>query len=543
MPASLVHWHRVLQRSGAALLGVLALCATGCLQTPHGSTTAHAGTPLEIVLLTTNDLHGRLEPFLRQPARDARPVGGFAGLAAGMQQIERREHGAVLRLNSGDTLIGPYSIHCEGDVLFGALALMGIDAATPGNHEFDRGPSSFARALRHCPFPMVATNLVATPGHALAGSLTRYCLIERGGARVLILGIMTPELYQISNPGPDIRIWDPANPQLRTYINSIIARHAPDLVVALSHLGLEGDRRLAIYIPRIDVICGGHSHDLLPSGQEIRIRHADGRQTVIVQAGSGGGALGVLRVRSIPGSRPEYDWQIQENSADRPRNRAMTAFIHASRARLPSRVLTVTDKALDCRSATLRTREAPIGSYISDSLRTYFNADAALYNGGGIRGDCVVPAGTLTTIDIETMLPFDNRAVLVGMTGVMLRQALERSVARLPHPWGGFLQVSGLRIYVDPTIPAGTGRRVTHVKVLGTDGHYHPLDPEQHYRIATNTYLAAGGNGYEEFSNAPAEQSTEATVRDIVMLRLASRPRYGPADNHRITVSAPAHGR
>jgi 2',3'-cyclic-nucleotide 2'-phosphodiesterase (5'-nucleotidase family) len=391
---------------------------------------------------------------------------------------------------------------------------------------------------------MVATNLDIPAEHALAGKIETVLVLERNGARLLIAGFMTPELAQISSPGPDISVQEPASPQMRQRIKAAISQHAPDLVIALTHLGLEEDRRLARSIPELDVICGGHSHDLLPPGQEVRVTHADGRQTVIVQAGYGGAALGVLRIRTAAGAQPEYAWRPQAIDSSSGQSPRLQEFIARYRAQLPPvRMLTLTDTAIDCRAATLRSREAPIGNYIADRLRAYFHADVALYNGGGIRGDCVLPAGRLTSMDIETMLPFGNEAVVVGMTGEALRQALERSVAQLPQPWGGFLQVSGLKMRVGLHAQADAGRRIRSVDVLGPDGTFHPLDPKRRYRVATNSFLAQGGNGYHEFSQARIEPSAEAAVRDIIMRDLAAQPRLMLAADDRISMTASAQER
>jgi 2',3'-cyclic-nucleotide 2'-phosphodiesterase (5'-nucleotidase family) len=215
----------------------------------------------------------------------------------------------------------------------------------------------------------------------------------------------------------------------------------------------------------------------------------------------------------------------------------MLEFIEGYRAALPPvRALTTTDTVIDCRAAILRSREAPIGNFIADSLREHFNTDVALYNGGGIRGDCILPAGVLTGMDVETILPFNNEAVVIRMPGAMLRQILEHSVAHLPQPWGGFLQVSGLRMRVDPQPQsqkhdhtgymqtASPAQRITGVDIRATDGAYHRLAPERIYRIATNSFLARGGNGYYQFSQAASELPTGKTIRDIVMLRLAKKP-------------------
>jgi 2',3'-cyclic-nucleotide 2'-phosphodiesterase/3'-nucleotidase len=150
---------------------------------------------------------------------------------------------------------------------------------------------------------------------------------------------------------------------------------------------------------------------------------------------------------------------------------------------------------LDARNAALRTGETNVGNYITDVMRARLLADVAVMNGGGIRGNQLVPAGPLTRRDLNALLPFLNVVVMLELPGKVLQEALERSVAAYPREFGGFLQVSGLTFVFDPARPAG--QRVVRVTVGGQ-----PLDPERRYRLAANDYTARGGDGYAMLSTA-----------------------------------------
>jgi 2',3'-cyclic-nucleotide 2'-phosphodiesterase (5'-nucleotidase family) len=116
-------------------------------------------------------------------------------------------------------------------------------------------------------------------------------------------------------------------------------------------------------------------------------------------------------------------------------------------------------------------------------------------NGGGIRGNQLVPAGTLTRRDINALLPFLNVLVMLEVPGKVLLEVLEHSVSVYPRESGGFLQVSGLSFVFDPARPPG--QRVVRVVVGGE-----PLDPERRYKLATNSYTAGGGDGYAMLATA-----------------------------------------
>jgi 2',3'-cyclic-nucleotide 2'-phosphodiesterase (5'-nucleotidase family) len=156
--------------------------------------------------------------------------------------------------------------------------------------------------------------------------------------------------------------------------------------------------------------------------------------------------------------------------------------------------LATTTVLLDSRNATVRGREAAIGNLIADAMRERTRADIAVMNGGGIRGGKVFGAGTtLTRRDVLAELPFGNHLVTVEVKGSDLRQALENGLSRLPNAAGRFPHVSGLRIEYDPRQPPGS--RILSIAAGGA-----PLEPDKVYRVATNDFMARGGDGYTAFA-------------------------------------------
>ena len=149
-----------------------------------------------------------------------------------------------------------------------------------------------------------------------------------------------------------------------------------------------------------------------------------------------------------------------------------------------------TSVELDSRRATVRTVESNIGDLIADAMRAGVGADVALTNGGGIRGDRTYDAGTtLTRKDILSELPFGNVTVLMELSGANLLAALENGVSEVENKAGRFPQISGMTLVYDPAAPKGS--RVTEVKINGR-----PLDKAATYRVATNDFIASGGDGY-----------------------------------------------
>ena len=189
-----------------------------------------------------------------------------------------------------------------------------------------------------------------------------------------------------------------------------------------------------------------------------------------------------------------------------------------------------TGTELDTRRLSVRTRETNFGNLVADAMREATGADVAVTNGGGIRGDRTYPAGTeLTRRDILSELPFGNRTVLLEVTGGQIREALENGFSQIEDQAGRFPQVSGMTVRYDPNAPAG--QRVREVTVGGR-----PLDPSATYRLATNDYMAGGGDGYAVFMDAKPliDPAAARLMASQVIERIQAKGRIAPTAENRI---------
>lgn len=176
----------------------------------------------------------------------------------------------------------------------------------------------------------------------------------------------------------------------------------------------------------LDVILGAHSHDLLLAGQEAVVQRPDGGRCIIVQTGTRGAYLGRLYLDCDGGRVVSYRWDPLLLDAKIKPDPQVAALVDSYRAKLPpARVLAKLAHPLDCRSATVRGGEAPVGDIVCDIMRYRTGADVALQNGGGIRGNRIIPAGPLTTDDVAAMFPFGNSITLLRIEGRYIRLALE----------------------------------------------------------------------------------------------------------------------
>ncbi len=250
----------------------------------------------KLTILHTNDVHSRLEPF---PADGGKydGQGGVASRAALIKQI-RAEEEHVLLLDAGDIFQGtPYFNLYKGEPEIKAMSMMGYDAATMGNHDFDAGAEGFAKQLPHANFPILTANYDFT-NTPLEGKTRPYTIIKKGKLKIGIFGIG----IQLKGLVPDdaygnTKYIDPIQTAL-TVSSHLKQREKCDMVVCLSHLGYEydfnkvSDKVLAKETEYIDLIIGGHTHTFLDN--PTIVRNKKGTETVINQVGWAGLRLGRL---------------------------------------------------------------------------------------------------------------------------------------------------------------------------------------------------------------------------------------------------------
>lgn len=507
--------------------------------------------PRELIVLTLSDLHGQLEPFITEEKNKTIEVGGIARTASVVKTIKRSNPGKTVLFSSGDSLTGKYFLQFDGKAIFSAISLMRIDAATLGNHEFDRGEKTLSNALKYCDFPIVLSNLETKDNSSLKDSFVTYKTVEKNNIKIGIIGLITPDLAFISSARNNITV----NPNLvESAINAIRIlkqNEKPNLIIALTHLGLEEDIKLAEKIPEIDLICGGHSHDFMKRVEEIIVNHANGEKTLIIHSGARGEYLGKLNMLVDKGNIISHFWNPVRITAEITQDKKALALIMAYKNKLPEKkVLTVLKKSLDCRSEILRTKEAAAGNLVTDIMRKYFRTDIAFQNGGAIRGEKIIPHGNITTDDIDLMLPFENQVTILSLKGSEIKQVLEQSVSFLPLKYGGFLQVSGLCFDVDINKPplkieadrkTGTvkiiqqGNRVSKIRLLNANEKHTSLNPERIYQVAVNSFLANGGDNYFMLKNRK-KRSTYITMRSIVKNNLSTRKQTSPIIENRINI-------
>lgn len=461
----------------------------------------------KVTFILTNDIYQMGETAMP----DGRVRGGFARLAA-VVKAERAKGGPVVFVHGGDTLSPSLMSGIDqGAHIMVLTNLLKPDIFVPGNHEFDFGKATFFKRMAEANFPVYAANMRGAGGERLAGIKDRD-IVSFDGVRIGLAGAAhdgTPRMASSEN----LRFL-PTVDTMKTQAGAL-RRDGVDLVVAVMHC----DRKQGIELAEThaaDVILTGHNHDLF-----IQF---DGR-TLMVESGYDAHYVTVIDLHfeiRQQGNQRDVQWWPQFRVVDTatvtpdPEVAAVVAGFQQELDRQMNVPLTTAAVELDSRNATVRGRESAIGNLIADAMRERARADAAIMNGGGIRGGKLYPAGSaITRRDVQAELPFGNHLVALRVKGSELRLAIENGLSRLPANAGRFPQISGMKVEFDPRQPAGS--RVLAVTVGGS-----PLDADRVYRVAVNDFMARGGDGYSSLAAIDPLLPIEDTplLSDEVMLYL-----------------------
>ena len=480
----------------------------------------------DLTLLHTNDFHARIDEYDVGGGACTTPancIGGYSRLATLVDGV-RDETPNVLLLDAGDQFQGTlfYNLF-KGEVVAKMMNTLGYDAMTIGNHEFDDGPAVLREFICLADFPVVSTNLNVSAEPLLNKCLVPYTIVERAGEKIGILGVTTTELPDISSPGPNVVVEDPAA-SVQAAVG-VLESQGINKIVVLSHLGYDEDKALAAAVSGVDVIVGGHSHTFLygpptpptfappnlaltAAGPYPTVVESVAEEPVlIITAFEWGKFLGDLDVTfDAAGAIIGYDGNPVYVSNAIAKDGYIESLLVPYRTEVNAMMtLKVGEITVDAPLSVggkriCRLGECLLGNVVTDAMLWQVNTvgggdyQIAVTNGGGLRAALL--AGDVTYGGVMTVLPFGNTIATMGLKGQDLLAALEHSARSYPSENGGFLQVSGMRYTFDPA--QAVGSRIVNAEVWnGTV--YEAIEADTVYKVVTNNFTRNGGDGYTWF--------------------------------------------
>jgi 5'-nucleotidase/UDP-sugar diphosphatase len=411
--------------------------------------------------------------------------GGVARLNA-VARAEKAANPNTLYLFDGD-MFSPSLLSGldKGENMVKLTEIVPFDLAVPGNHEFDFGPELFMERIKGSKYPWAAINITKADGSAIEG-LGGVMMKEVGGVKVAIVPVAQDTTPQVASSG-DLKFGATSDSAISAAKQA--RKDGAEIVVGLVQAPHSDDQKM-MASKAFDVILSGDDHDLVVQYNGITAyvdTSTDANYLVPIDLN--------VTVEEKDGKRSvkwEPNFRFIDTASVTPDPETMKV-VEDYQKQLDNELNVVigkTSNGLDSRRNVVRTQEAAIGNLIADAMRDVTGADVAIMNGGGIRADKEYAAGSdISRKDILTELPFGNVTVMVEVTGKQLREALENGVSKIEDGAGRFAQLSGMKIEVDVTKPAGS-RVVT--ALVGDK----PLDDAASYKLATNDFVLGGGDGF-----------------------------------------------
>jgi 2',3'-cyclic-nucleotide 2'-phosphodiesterase/3'-nucleotidase len=494
---------------------------------------------LELIILHTSDLHGHVHP--RDELADKDFGEGLARVASAVRSARAEGH-ATLLLDSGDTIQGTPlqaqvfsgAVGDGTDPTIRAMNLIGYDAMTVGNHEFDFGPARLERSRGQAKFPWLSANIVREKGEP---AFAPYAIRVIGGVRVGILGLTTKTVASWESPDhvAGLRFLDSVD-AARRFVSLLRGKEHCDVVVVLTHQGFERDPAtgedrgsseenqayaLATQVPGVDLLLTGHTHTAIApvkiggvwASQPGRFGNTLTRFDLELEKEKGRWVIRKIAGRNLP---------MKEVAPDPEIVASVEGEFRASMARLSEIIATL---QVPVRSSQARTADTGLLDWLHTIQEREGKADlsfASLLPGALPEW----PSGGLTVRQVWSFYPYENTLVTVRATGRQVREALEiagRCVSGIAiqegHPvwkrnasvWGYNCDtLDGADYALDPMRPEGA--RVLFLKRGGK-----PVEDDDVFSVAINSYRASGGGGYGVWKSCPRLSTSRESLRDLLM--------------------------
>lgn len=510
-----------------------------------GLVAVQAPDTAHLVVVATTDVHGYVTD---RDYYTGKPFpGGLERAATVVDSLRRRYPGEVVLVDAGDLIQGnPFAAYfARQDVrplnpVIDAMNAMGYDAATPGNHEYNFGVSFMRRTLASATFPYVSGNTRALPADTLA--FPAWVVVDRGGVRVGITGFTTP----------GVGIWDGDKVKGRIRVDRIAA-DAPrvlqtlagqaDVTIALVHSGLDepssydttgvGPENDAASLARVpvkpDLVVVGHSHremaDSVINGVHF-VQPKNYAQSLSVVhlslvRGAGGWKVHALRAQLVQLAKvPPFAPLVRRLAgADQAVAHWVAQPIGRSGAAMPA--------------ALARAQSTRIINFINDVQRRHTGADLSAASAFNLRAG--FQPGDIRIADVAALYPYENTLRVVRITGAQLKAYLEQSARYFSVAPGGAIGINpqiagynfdiigGAEYVIDLRLPPGN-----RIHALAVHGR--PVQPDDHFTLAVNSYRQAGGGGYGMLKGAPVVYDRGENIRDLLIETIRQRQFLAPGD-------------
>jgi len=462
-------------------------------------------TTVHIALVYTSDMHGHILPEKHFDGKTGGSfeTGGFGSLETYLSEIEV----PYLLLDAGDIFMGtPEGALGKGEMVVKIMDKLNYRATACGNHELDYGLSHFEKLSLSADFPFLCCNLFLKDGSSIP-AVSPFAVFDVAGIKVGVIGVIEEDLARVllAENAAQFTVTS-ASQSVQKCVDEISGKC--EVIVVISGLGLQktidgrefideyGDLALAHHVTGIDVIAGGETHRALKKALKVG-------KTMICEPGWGLQYAGRIDLRVGKKGVVRKKWRLEKLlTAIYPPTDIVQKILPLYETPEYRKLNEVAGFAY---SWILRragnSPDVPLGNLIADIIRDSAKTDFAFQNLFGIRAD--IAPGAVRVSDLSAVSPFGNTIVKMLLTGAQVREVLRQSATGEK----GYLQLSGLKMVLNSRLPAD--KRLLNVIVGGKE-----IDDEAEYSVATNNFVAAGGDGFKTFLEGKEIEDTGVKLMD-----------------------------
>ena len=472
---------------------------------------SHSVLAQDVTIYYTNDIHAHVNPAKILAVDKNRLIGGMANIAGIVNEAKKKSKD-VFFFDAGDYFTGPYiSTLTKGEAIIDIMNTMPFDAVSVGNHEFDHGVPNMVSQLSKAKFPILLGNIYYTDTNKPVWDHP-WTIIEKDGLKIGVIGLHGAFAFY-DTVAAKAREGVEARDEIK-YLNKALAelKGKVDITVLLIHEGvparqssfgskdverlLQADIETAKKVNGVDVLITGHAHVGTP--QPIKVNN-----TLIVSTDAYGTNIGKLVLDYNPKTKKidSYNGELITIFADQFKP---DTIVQNTIDKWSAKLNKITQEVVG-HSPVVLTREygssSSTGNLILDAMMEKTpDAVAGFQNSGGMRAD--FPKGDITLGDVISTFPFNNDLIEMDLTGRDLKSLMTHAT----NLTNGVLQVSkSVAVVYDSKKPLN--QRLISFTINGK-----PVEDNQTYRIATHSFCASGGDGFEAFLNGKNVKTIPGTT-------------------------------
>lgn len=451
--------------------------------------------------------------------------GSYAQLASLIDKY-RAQSPSTFFIFGGDSL-GPSMISSmdRGAHIIDVLNSLAPNVMAVSKRELSYEEDELILRTYEAAFPIVSSNLFEPDTQQVPEGIKAYAILQQGQVKLGFMSILDPIILE-KYPTKRLEVAEPESviretvKKIREQNVDLIVMHYSTYTPLIDQLLAEGVIDVALFKDQ-NFDSSVHSRS---SKHQNNIQVTEKSYASVIQlAWQEGSPSDSLTIKSATVNITDLPSKPQVLQQEAQYDNRLNSLLNEA--------VGTTNTSIDLDRKTLRTSENNFANFVADSFKRFTGAQITLINSGTFRGNKQIKEGQQITIkDMRLMLPYRNTVKLIEATGQQISEALEHGLDGLEQHSGQFLQVAGIKVTYDSTLPVGQ-------RLLSVTLNDKPLNPTQTYRVATLDYLLRGGDGFTMFKNSKIltySQTSNLILSDIMTVEIQQQEIIEPKVDGRV---------